>query len=396
VTVTVIGVDGTTLAPGGRAALAKATLVVGARRHLDAFGPRGVPAVELTALDSVVTALYREHGADRHTAVLVPGDPAFFGIVKGLRDNGIDVQVRPALSAVQRLAAMTGRPWDDMAVVDAGGGHLRKAVNVCRARKSVAVFTAPGAGPTEIGAGLAGWRRNLVIAEEIGSPRESLSTVDANEAANRLWREPNVVFCLAETAPSPHNGWYAGGEPGPPANGWALDEAEFAHREGTLQAPEVRAVALARLAPRPGTLVWDIGAGSGDVAVECARFGAAVIAVDADAGQGVRVMANAARHEVDVRLVDGKAPEALRGLPAPDSVFLGGGGPYVLKAVAATRASRIVLATTHVAALGELRKVLQDNGYTVDGCQFNTARLQPRSDRMRGQDPAFLLCASAP
>lgn len=89
---------------------------------------------------------------------------------------------------------------------------------------------------------------------------------------------------------------------------------------------EVRALALARLGPRLGDLVWDVGAGSGSVAVECARLGAAVVAVE-KAPDGVeRIHANARAHGVDVRVVHGSAPDALGELDDPDAVFIGGGG----------------------------------------------------------------------
>ncbi len=98
--------------------------------------------------------------------VLASGDPGYFGVLRALRESGLEVIVRPALSSVQRLAAMVGRPWDDMAVVSAHGRELRPALNVCRARPAVAVLTGPGSGPAEIGAGLAGWRRTLAVAED--------------------------------------------------------------------------------------------------------------------------------------------------------------------------------------------------------------------------------------
>ncbi|CAM5498026.1 hypothetical protein SGLAM104S_10200 [Streptomyces glaucescens] len=90
---------------------------------------------------------------------------------------------------------------------------------------------------------------------------------------------------------------------------------------------EVRALALARLGPRLGDLVWDVGAGSGSVAVECARLGAAAVAVEKAADGVERIRANAAAHGVDVHVVHGAAPDALADLADdPDAVFVGGGG----------------------------------------------------------------------
>jgi precorrin-6Y C5,15-methyltransferase (decarboxylating) len=178
--------------------------------------------------------------------------------------------------------------------------------------------------------------------------------------------------------------------------GWALPEEAFEHRDSMVTKPEVRALALARLAPRPGALIWDVGAGSGSVAVECARFGAAVIAVERDPAQCARVAANAGRHRAEVRIVAGAAPEALDGLPDPDAVFVGGGGLTVVAAVAARRPARIVLALAAVQRVGQAAEMLGDAGYQVDGTLLQASRLAPLPDgahRLAAANPVFLLWA---
>jgi precorrin-6B C5,15-methyltransferase / cobalt-precorrin-6B C5,C15-methyltransferase len=178
--------------------------------------------------------------------------------------------------------------------------------------------------------------------------------------------------------------------------GWALPEEEFEHRDSMVTKPEVRALALARLAPRPGVLIWDVGAGSGSVAVECARFGAAVIAVERDPAQCARVAANAGRHRAEVRVVAGAAPEALDGLPDADAVFVGGGGLAAVAAVVARRPARIVLALAAVQRVGQAAEVLGDAGYLVDGTLLQASRLAPLPDgahRLAAANPVFLLWA---
>jgi precorrin-6B C5,15-methyltransferase / cobalt-precorrin-6B C5,C15-methyltransferase len=179
--------------------------------------------------------------------------------------------------------------------------------------------------------------------------------------------------------------------------GWALAEEAFEHRDSMVTKAEVRALALARLGPRPGTLVWDVGAGSGSVAVECARFGAAVIAVERDPAQFARVTANARRHRTEVWVVGGAAPEALAGLPDPDAVFVGGGGLAVINAVAARRPGRIVVALAAVQRAGPAMEALASAGYTVDGTLLQASRLAPLPDgahRLAATNPVFLLWAA--
>jgi precorrin-6B C5,15-methyltransferase / cobalt-precorrin-6B C5,C15-methyltransferase len=470
---------------------------------------------------------------DGDAVVLASGDPSFFGIVRALRDRGLDCVVLPAISSVAQAFARAGLPWDDAIVVSAHGRELRAAVNVCRAHPKVAVLTGPGQGPAEIGAALAGWPRRLLVAEDLGAHGERLTECSPADAAQRTWADPNVVLSLAgpppapsipappasapsattsasspgaapdparpappppvtnpsSTPPAPDGGGsefvinrlvlsqqhqsvdHEGGGPLPdptsprshtrptgespaglrpadpsvimgllgseqqqshdheegllssgprgPGNhtglsgagaswcwplwpgtgdeGWALAEEAFEHRDSMVTKPEVRALALARLGPRPGALVWDVGAGSGSVAVECARFGAAVIAVERDAAQCARVTANARRHGVEVRVVGGAAPEALDRLPDPDAVFVGGGGLVVVSAVAARRPARIVVALAAVQRAGPAMEALAGAGYTVDGTLLHASRLAPLPDgahRLAAANPVFLLWAA--
>ncbi|MBM7772893.1 precorrin-6Y C5,15-methyltransferase (decarboxylating) [Actinokineospora baliensis] len=366
-----------------------ADLVVGPKAAVAGYAG-SARVIETTAplAESTVDALV----AAKSAVVLVAGDPGFFGDLRTLRERGADVVVRPGLTDVQRLAALLRRPWDDITVVSAWGRDFRRAVNVCRARPAVAVLTAPGAGPAELAAQLSGWRRQIAVLEDIGGT-ERLSVVDAEQAREREWLEPNLVLCLAVPESAGRATWMAGGEPVPPRDGWALDDSAFASRTGVGTSPEVRAVALARLAPRPGSLLWDVCAGSGAVGVEAARLGAAVIAVEEDPGLCVRVVANASAHGVELRLAD---DEPLSGLPRPDSIFLGSARPDLVRACAGAGADRIVVRVAELDRITATRQALISAGYRVDGCHLATAVITA-ADGATTLEPAagtFLLWAS--
>lgn len=378
---TVIGLDGAELPPGAADALADAQVVVGAPYQLAAVPvPEGVAVLEPAELDRL--------DPEAPTVVLASGDPGFFGIVRILRKRGLRPVVLPGRSSVARAFALLGRPWDDVAVVSAHGRSLRAALNVCRAHPAVAVLTAPGVGAPEIVAGLAGWDRSVLVAEDLGGPGERVHRFTGGPVG-----DPHVVVCLADEHAVPVRGWLAGGEPVPPATGWALGEVEFSHRDGMITKSEVRALALARLAPGPGRLVWDLGAGSGAVGVECARLGAAVVAVERDPVQCARLVANAAAHRVDVRVVEGSAPAVLGDLPEPDAVFVGGGGPEVVRAAAAV-SPRVVVALAALDRVALCRTVLREAGHDVEGVQLAASRLATLPDgsvRLAATNPVILL-----
>jgi precorrin-6Y C5,15-methyltransferase (decarboxylating) len=384
-TVSVIGVDGRSLPAGADRTLTTARLIIGRRPLLEAHARSGDLVADAHLLELIDPAVMSPAALDALSAsvragepavVLTHGDPGYFGILRAIRERGLPTVCWPSISCLQRVAALIQRPWDDVSVVSAHGPDFASAVNVCRARRAVAVVTAPGAGPGELAVALDGWRRSLVVLEDYGGPAEKLSIVDILEAAARDWQYPNMVLCLADGDSVGKGGWLAGGEIIPPVDGWALGEDRFAHREGVGSPPEVRALALAKLAPRPGILVWDVFAGSGALGIEAGRLGAAVVAIESDQGLCVRIVANATSHGVDVRLVEGDLPGVLTGLPRPDAVFIGTARPDVVRRCADVGAGRVVVVVHELEALGPARDALADNGYTVDGCQLSAAPLE--------------------
>ncbi|WP_144057165.1 precorrin-6Y C5,15-methyltransferase (decarboxylating) subunit CbiT, partial [Micromonospora lupini] len=179
-----------------------------------------------------------------------------------------------------------------------------------------------------------------------------------------------------------------------PAGGWALPEGRYAHRDSMITKSEVRALVVARLRPRLGRLIWDVGAGSGSVGIECALLGAAVLAVEQDAASAATIRANATAHAVTVRVVVGRAPAALAGLPEPDAVFVGGGGVDVLPAVMARRPERVVLTLAALDRVAPAVGLLRAAGYAVEGSQLSAARLADLpggSIRLAATNPVVVL-----
>jgi precorrin-6Y C5,15-methyltransferase (decarboxylating) len=426
--VTVIGCLGDVLPPEAGTPIATATLVAGAARYLSQLDTRA----ECLLLGDVPAAVARLAAHPGPAIVLASGDPGFFGIVAALRRAGVRPVVVPAVSSVAGAFARVGLAWDDAVVVSAHGRALAPAVNACRAHRKVAVLTGPGSGPAELGAALAGaapepvcgvgehppissagaapepvcgvgehppdrptgLRRVLVVAERLGTAAERVTRVTPEAAAGQPWPSPNVVLVLAPDVlegDAPEGGRAFAGAPRTPG-GWALPDDAFSHR--MITKPEVRALVLARLGPRLGELVWDVGAGSGSVAVECARFGAAVIAVERDRAACDTIRANAARHGVDLQVVPAAAPACLTALPDPDAVFVGGGGLAALAAVAARRPARIVAAFAALERAGPAVAALRAAGYDTEGVQLQANRLTPLPDgthRLAATNPVHVV-----
>ncbi|MEU8328992.1 precorrin-6y C5,15-methyltransferase (decarboxylating) subunit CbiE [Micromonospora sp. NPDC048839] len=425
--VTVVGLDaaGAPAHPALGPVLAAAGLVVGAARHLAAVPvPAGADTVTLGPLAPALDRLAEAVAAGVPAVVLASGDPGLFGIVRRLRAAGLPLRVVPAVSSVAAAFARAGLPWDGAAVVTAHGRDPRPALNACRALPLVAVLTAPGAGATELGEGLIGWSRRLLVAEHLGTDAERIRAVTPEQAAAETWADPHVLLSLAaadpadrpdaasdraDAVPDPADaapdrfvlgGMRADNQPAAaPAEGWALPESRYAHRDSMITKSEVRALVVARLRPRLGRLVWDIGAGSGSVGIECALLGAAVLAVEQDADACATIRANARAHAVDVRIVTGRAPQALVGLPEPDAVFVGGGGVDVLAAVVARRPERVVLTLAALDRVAPAVGLLRAAGYPVEGAQLSAARLADLpggSIRLAATNPVVVLTGERP
>ncbi|MFI0355065.1 precorrin-6y C5,15-methyltransferase (decarboxylating) subunit CbiE [Actinomadura sp. 9N407] len=394
---TVLGHDGSPPTGEARELLERAALVVGGGRHLAALPvPASARTLVMGELRTALDAIDAELEKDGRVVVVASGDPGFFGIVRALRERGHRPRVLPAMSSVATAFARAGLPWDDALVVSAHGRELRRAVNACRAHPKVAVLTAPGSGPAELARELFPQTpRTFVVCEDLGGRNERVVHVRPAEATTRPWRDPNVVLVLDPRRSNGERGWIAGTRPGP--DGWALPDAAF--RPGGIgTAPEVRAFVLARLAPRVGDMIWDVGAGGGEVAIECARFGAAAVAVERDLAACERIRGNVREHRVKVAVSRGRAPAVLDHLPEPDAVYVGGGGPDVARACASRALRSVVVVVREPGRVQAAIDALERESLTTGAVQLHTTPFkqgkqskQGKQDQREETPPVFVV-----
>ncbi|WP_067804710.1 bifunctional cobalt-precorrin-7 (C(5))-methyltransferase/cobalt-precorrin-6B (C(15))-methyltransferase [Actinomadura formosensis] len=368
---TVVGRDGSPLSQAAQAAVESADLVVGEPGLLD--GLPLPPDVRRVATTDVIEALQGVDVVEQDVVLVVDGDPGYFGVVRELLEQGHAPEAFPATPQVARAFAQAGLPWEDALVVSARDGHLRQAVNACRAHPKVAVLTGPGAGPAELARALFPVTpRSFVVCENLGGPGERVVYVRPAEATTRPWNNPDVVLVLDNRRALGEAGW-SSGPPRAPA-GWALPEDAFGDGPGLR--PDVRAFVLAKLGPGIGDMVWDVESGDGSVGIECARFGAAVVAVDRDYATCERVRENVRLYGVKVALAAGDVRSTAEHLPRPDAVFLGQGGAEKVRVCAALKPARMVA----VVAPGDVQAVLDvlnERGYLPDAVRLQATRLNP-------------------
>ncbi|HEV3402130.1 MAG TPA: precorrin-6y C5,15-methyltransferase (decarboxylating) subunit CbiE [Acidimicrobiales bacterium] len=382
--IAVVGVVGDALGKDAARAVESADLLVGAPRHLDALAPSGAGRRLPLAgdLGPVLDDVAAEPG---RVCVLASGDPGFFGIVRALaeRFGPARLEVHPAPSSVSLAFARLGLPWDDATVVSAHGRPLADAVRRAAAAPKAAVLTAPDARPADVGRellDLGARHQRVVVCSRLGEGGEVVADTDLTGLAAGAW-DPLSVVVLLDGPPVA----------AAPVLSWGLPEERFDHRAGMVTKAEVRAVALGKLALPPTGVLWDVGAASGSVAVECARLapGLRVLAVERRADDAARARANAAAAGVAVEVVEGEAPACLGPLPDPDRAFVGGGGLAALDAtLVRLRPGGRVVAT--YAALDRAAAAFDRLGHLVELGVSRGQALPGGGVRLAAENPVFV------
>ncbi|MFF6803758.1 precorrin-6y C5,15-methyltransferase (decarboxylating) subunit CbiE [Streptomyces sp. NPDC012616] len=327
VTVVGIGADGWAGLPdASRAALGAAEVLIGGPRQLDLLPPdcAGLRVPWPSPLRPAVPGLLAAH-AGRRIAVLASGDPMFHGIGRALAEElgPARLYVLPHPSSVSLAAARLGWPLEDAEVVTLVGRPTARLAAALHTGRRLLVLGADAAAPAEIAALLRdrGFGPSpMRVLEQLGGARERTTaqrTADDWPAGGPLGDPLNIVAVECRRAP---DALRLGAGPGLP------DEA-YEH-DGQLTKRHVRAATLGALAPAPGELLWDVGGGSGSIAIEWMRThpSCRAVTVEKEPARAARIARNADRLGVPgLRVVTGAAPAALAELPSPDAVFVGGG-----------------------------------------------------------------------
>lgn len=355
------GADG--LSPVAQKMIAGADLVVGGERHLALAGSlvRGRSLVWPSPITDAIPEIEKARG--RPVAVLASGDPFHYGVGDLLvRSFGADeMTCLPQASSFSLAASRLGWSLQDVALVSLHGRAFEAIVRHLQPGARILALSWDGATPGKLArllaeGGMASSR--LTVMEALGGPRERVRSATAKGfdlegvmALNIMALEV-VADATARIVPLTTG----------------LDDTMFEH-DGQLTKREVRAVTLSALAPRNGELLWDIGLGSGSIAIEwlLRHPSLEAIGIECDPERAARAARNAAALGApDLRIVEGRAPEALKDLPRPDAVFVGGGlsGPAVFDAVwsALKPGGRLVANGVSLATEARLIELFQRHG----------------------------------
>ncbi len=328
VTVVGIGADGWSgLSESLREIVLNATVVLGGERHLallpDVSGQRRLPwpSPLRDGLPSLLGSVAEP------VVALASGDPLVSGIGTTLIDVlGTErVVIHPAVSSIALARARLGWSSSSCAVVSLVGRDPALVLRELAPGRRVLVLSSDEGTPARVASLLtgAGYGDSVLhVLGDLGAPSE---THEMGVASTWATTSPRLHVLALELVGPGLLGWTAG-----------LPDDAFEH-DGQLTKRDLRASALARLAPVPGEHLWDVGAGAGSIGIEWMRAHptCAATAIEGNPERASRIALNAARLGVPgLSVVTGRAPDALTDLPSPDAIFIGGGAtaPGVLDA----------------------------------------------------------------
>ncbi|HZU36395.1 MAG TPA: precorrin-6y C5,15-methyltransferase (decarboxylating) subunit CbiE [Gemmataceae bacterium] len=348
----------------------------------------------------------------KRLAIVAGGDPLFYGVARYLCDRlGKDrFEVLPHVSSMQLAFARIKESWEEAFLTNLANHPLETVLDRIRVADTVGLFTTAEEDPPTVARELLA--RGLdyfraYVCENLGGPDERVTQGELSEIRDMEFAPLNVL--ILKRKPGRPDRQRPTGPGGEPLRQFGNPDEFFAQsrpKSGLITQAEVRAVGLAQLNIQPGAVVWDVGAGSGSVAVEAAGLAepGKVYAIEQDAADYHLIVANAQTFGVhNLVPVHGVAPEVFEGLPAPDAIFVGGTGHEVSRllqqAYAALRpGGRMVVNVATLETLGATYEGLKQFVRPVQVLLVNLARGTEQMETLRFEalNPTFLLSVRKP
>ncbi|BCX12482.1 MAG: precorrin-6Y C5,15-methyltransferase [Thermosynechococcus sp.] len=356
-----------------------ATLLVGSDRHLQLIPQGDTPRLALGNFNASLKAIQTHLATtpNPQVVILTSGDPLFYGLGRWLLEvfSPDQLTFHPHLSAVQLAFSRLKLPWQDAVIYSAHGRDLAGLVPLLqRGVEKIAIYTDGEANIAAISRLYQSLRLPVRyqawVCQALGSTSEAILPWDLAQPTAALppVHPLNLVVLLRQPQQIPPREW--------PAIGLADDQFfTFGDRPSLMTKREVRVLALAELALTSTVeIVWDIGAGTGSVAVEIARLApqATVYAIEKTA-IGVQLIERNREAFGLTNLIplQGTAPQRLRDLPPPDRVFIGGSGAQLL--------ANLDYCWSHLNASGRLVlaiATLEHQGQVLHWCQTHQVNPQ--------------------
>jgi len=408
ITIVGVGDDGSPgLSQQATEVIARATKLYGSTALLERFCNAAVDQQVLGPdLDRLASEL---ESAPPGSVVLASGDPLFYGTARFLceRLGKETFEVIPHVSSMQLAFARVKESWDEAYLTNVANQPLDRIVEKIRTAEKVGLFTSQEVPPSRIAELLLSkgiYYFTAYVCENLGAPDERVTKCELNDLVLQKFAPLNVLVLLR------HNGT-------PDQQVLTKNRRLFGNpdeffkqsrpKRGLLTTSEVRSIALSEMNLRPNSIVWDIGAGSGSVAIEAAQIAnqGKIYAIEMDAEDYGLMLENAKHFGVENLVgVLGQAPKAWEKLPDPHAIFVGGTGRAVTSIVQASW-PRLQTGGTLVVNVMSIENVSDLQQYFVHDMglepqlwmiQISRGTYQLEKHRFETANPSFLVKVTKP
>jgi precorrin-6Y C5,15-methyltransferase (decarboxylating) len=400
----------------------RAGLLAGGARHLEEFpefkGRKVAIGADLARMARTIDGYLKNKKSRNPAVVVATGDPSLFGIADFLlkRFGKKKVRIIPNVSPVQEAFARIKENWNGCKVLSvhgrggsggSGSRGLEGVVEETISSVKAAVFTDPVNTPGRIARelikrGASGY--TVYVCEALGTKKERVVKGTLKTIARRSFNPLNIMVLIKDKSSVEK------GPTAPPGYLFGIPDREFSRSGGMITKEEVRVITLAKLRLERKGVIWDIGSGSGSIAVEAARFASRgmVYAVEKDKKRVKDIKENIRRFNVtNLMIIPGTAPGCLKGggLPAPDRVFIGGGGGggglsgilnYVSRRV--RKGGIMVINAVTIDTLSSAAAFFKRRGWCWEAVEVSLSRTKPVGglDLLSAGNPVFIISARKP
>lgn len=380
----------------------ESNILFGGERHLCYFPEfKGERFIIKSNLKEAVTHIKKNK--DKKITVLASGDPGFYGIadyiIKNLGKDGIEII--PNISSMQWAFAKIKETWHDAEIISShgharGGIDFEKIVKAAAYSNKIGIFTSNGDEPKMIAEALI--KNGLddfdaYICENIGASDEKIASYPLKGIVSKTFSPLNVMILLNNNVKTV--------DTRPTEAIFGFSDESFSHSGGLITKEEIRAITLAKLRLTENSTVWDIGAGSGSVAIEAGRIAKAgrVYAIEKNTERVCQIKENIKIFKMkNVEVVEGDAPDCLDGLIEPDAVFIGGSGGRLQIIINACHKrlkndGRIVINAVTLDTLKIATDSLKGFGMPFEIISVNIAKSKDISDSIffEAQNPVYII-----
>ncbi len=374
------------LAPKHIRIIKGADILIGGKRHLAAFQDHPSEKKEITGKIDKLADFIRKNITHKKIVVMASGDPLFFGIGATLitalgPDN---IKIHPNISSIAAAFSRIKEPWDDVRVISLHGNRLLSPLfKALEENSRVAVFTDANKTPSWLASKLVekGIQNfHMCVLENLGTDDESISWHTLGQAAVKSFSSLNVVILKKYPSESRADAtsflkdFYLGAE-----------DDLFEHEAGLITKSEIRAVTLSKLRLWPGLVFWDLGAGSGSIAIEASLLlgDGKIIAVEQKQERIKLIEQNKKHFNVNnLFIVKAVMPDGLNDLPLPDRIFIGGGGKelglIIERAAARLKKNGVIVVNTVLFnSLETARMTLGKLDFKIEVAQIQVSKSKP-------------------